>query len=195
MTENFWQKYKKNKEQSQSQIITDIESELKRKFKSEKSPEEMLLMCKTDNNYWKQYRGSENLDDDSVAMVLCKNPGCELMYCQALTFSKQATSKQIDTFGCTEQYQGFRDCYLREKRKFNFIHKEQDWRENPELIPNYMKEQLKLMKENEGKSIASEVTEKINKETYNLYNKKIDSIKVDQNITIKESKGNSGGYI
>lgn len=188
MTESFWQKYKKNKEQSQSQVITEIESELKRKFKSEKSPEDMLLTCKTDNNYWKQYRGSENLDDDSVAMVLCKNTGCELMYCQALTFSKQAISKQIDTFGCTEQYQSLRQCYLNEKRKFNFLHKEQDWKENPELIPKYLKEQLKLMKENEGKSIAREVDNNVNKENY-----KLEMMKYNQPIAVdKESKS---GYL
>jgi hypothetical protein len=51
------------------------------------------------------------------------------------------------------------------------------------------------MKENEGKSIASEITDKVNKETYDLLNKKIDSVKFNQNITIKEGKGNSGGYI
>ncbi len=86
MTEDYWQKFRKNKLESQSGFAVEVESELKRRFKNEKSPQEMMLMCKTDNNFWKQYRMAETLDDDSVAMVMCKDQGCEMMYCQAFFY-------------------------------------------------------------------------------------------------------------
>jgi hypothetical protein len=142
MTEDFWRKYKDNKEKSGNRIFNDVESELKRRFKAEKTPEEMYSMCKTDNNYWKHYRNSENLDPDAVSLVLCKDVGCELMYCQALT-----QQGKDNMYGCKEQYQNFRECYITEKRKFNLKHPEEQWLGNRQLIPNYIEQQLKLLKE------------------------------------------------
>ena len=161
MTEDYWQKYKKNKDKSSNTLFGEVESEMKRRFKNEKTPDDMLLLCKTDNNFWKQYRMSENLDDDSVALSLCKTVGCELMYCQALTFSKKAQFKEIETYGCSEQYSMFRDCYLKEKRRFNVLVKEDDWKNDPQVIPEYIKKQLALAKINTDMKIAKEVSEKV----------------------------------
>lgn len=146
MTEEWWQKYKKNKEKTQNHLFNDVESELKRRFKAEKSPEEMFSMCKTDNNYWKHYRSSENLEEETIGVVLCKDIGCDLMYCQALTFSKQASTKNIETYGCTEQFNALRHCYLTEKRKFNSKFTEKEWMENRQIIPEYIKKELQLRK-------------------------------------------------
>ena len=84
MTEQWWKTYKANKDKTENKLFGVVESELKRKFKSEKTPDEMYSICKTDNNYWRHYRNSENLDPDAVSLVLCKEIGCDLMYCQAL---------------------------------------------------------------------------------------------------------------
>lgn len=141
MTEEWWQDYKKNKKKTQNIVFKETESELKRRFKAEKTPEEMYSMCKTDNNYWKQYRASEKLDDDSVGLVLCKDIGCELMYCQAMSYkSDKEKAKEIDTYGCSEQMNQFRECYVKEKRRFNFQHP--NWKLDPQLIPTYLKEKL-----------------------------------------------------
>lgn len=89
MTEEYWQSFKRNKERSENWLFSQAESDLKRKFKNEKSPEEMYSICSVDNNYWKQYRSSERLDPDAVALSLCKSVGCDLMFCQAVTASKK----------------------------------------------------------------------------------------------------------
>ena len=185
MTENFWQKFKKKKEENKNEFFDEVESELKRKFKREKSPDELMLQCKTDNNYWKQYRMSEYLDDDAVAMVLCKNIGCELMYCQALTFSKEAQLKNIETYGCEDQYNTWRNCYLKEKRKFNSLHKPNQWKEDGEIIPRYLKEQLKIQKETREKEIAVESSEKASKESSEVIQQRIQE---QYGITIGEEK-------
>jgi hypothetical protein len=146
MTEEWWRQYKDNKQKSENKIFTDIESELKRRFKSEKKPEEMYSMCLTDNNYWKHYRWSENLDPDAVSLVLCKDVGCDLMYCQALTMQGKD-----EMYGCVEQYQNFRDCYIKEKRKFFGKNKESDWLLNRNLIPEYIDQELTIRKEQKEK--------------------------------------------
>ena len=84
MTEEWWKSFKKNKDKTENHLFGVVESELKKKFKRDKTPDEMYSMCKTDNNYWKHYRHSESLDPDSISLVLCKEIGCDLMYCQAL---------------------------------------------------------------------------------------------------------------
>jgi hypothetical protein len=142
MTEEWWRRYKDNKTKNENKLFTEIESDLKRRFKNEKKPDEMYSMCKTDNNYWKHYRWSDNLDPDAVSLVLCKDYGCDLMYCQALTHEGKN-----QTYGCTEQYHTFRDCYVKEKRKFNAVHKENEWLSNRNIIPEYIDQQLAIMKE------------------------------------------------
>jgi len=94
MTEEWWRQYKKNKDKNENKFFSDVESELKRKFKNEKHPDEKYSMCKTDNNYWKHYRASENLDDEAVSLTLCKDVGCDLMYCQDLTFNPKTQDKK-----------------------------------------------------------------------------------------------------
>jgi hypothetical protein len=142
MTEEWWRRYKDNKTKSENKLFTELESDLKKKFKNEKQPDDMFTICKTDNNYWRHYRWSENLDPDSVSLVLCRDYGCDLMYCQALTH--QGKDK---TYGCVEQYNVFRDCYVKEKRKFSSIHSDNEWLSNKTLIPEYIDKQLALMKE------------------------------------------------
>lgn len=188
MTEDYWQKFRKNKLESQSGFAVEVESELKRRFKNEKSPQEMMLMCKTDNNFWKQYRMAETLDDDSVAMVMCKDQGCEMMYCQALTFSKEARNKEIDTYGCADQFNTYRECYIKEKRKFNSLVKEEDWKSDGKIIPEYLKKYLEIQKENKLKTTTNEIVEKSQNELLDILR-----TSNDKNNKFEMSNSNSKG--
>jgi hypothetical protein len=49
MTEEWWRRYKQNKDKNENKIFSSVESELKRRFKNERSPEELYSMYKTDN--------------------------------------------------------------------------------------------------------------------------------------------------
>ena len=171
MTEEWWRKYKDNKKQTENKIFGHVESELKRRFKSEKTPDDMYSICKTDNNYWKHYRASENLDTDAVSLVLCKDTGCDLMYCQALTMKMDNTQ---NLYGCTEQYHKFRECYVREKRRFNASYSEEDWLKDRNIIPNYIEKQLLLLKEQ--------------KERIKTYGDEVKVIKVDESKIVKVPK-------
>lgn len=146
MTEEWWRKYNENKKKNTNPLYSNIESDIKRKFKNEKSPEEMYSMCMTDNNYWKHYRWSENLDPDSISLVLCKDYGCDLMYCQVLSMDPKN-----EMYGCEDQMNTFRQCYVQEKRKFNSLHKEEEWLKDKNLIPEYIDNQLKILKEQKAR--------------------------------------------
>lgn len=189
MTEDFWQKFKRKKDRNSNYLFDTVESELKRKFKAEKTPEEMYSMCKTDNNYWKHFRLSKNLDIETVGLVLCKNVGCDLMYCQALTFNNNANSRQLETYGCKEQFDALRECYISEKEKFSNRYKEEEWREDSSIIPNYLKEQLetrkKLMLHNNG-SLITYGNLKLPKIDENIIQE--DNIDVNNYINNKENK-------
>jgi len=138
----------------------------------------MYSLCTTDNNYWKHFRNSENLDPDSVSLVLCKDTGCDLMYCQALT-----VKGNHEMYGCVEQYENFRSCYIKEKRKFNFFHKEEEWLNNRNLIPEYIEKQLVKIKE-----------EKMMEKEDGLAQGDIKKIKVDQSKLVDLPKKMEGYF-
>jgi hypothetical protein len=161
---------------NENKVFGHVESELKRRFKAEKTPDDMYQICKTDNNYWKHYRHSENLDPDAVSLVLCKDSGCDLMYCQALAQSQKQKDKNLNLYGCSEQYNNFRECYIKEKRRFNFAFPEDEWLSNRQIIPNYIEKQLLILKEQ--------------KERLNTFGEGVKVIKLDNNklVDVKKTK-------
>jgi hypothetical protein len=194
MTEQWWQEYKKKKERNKNLIFDEVESEIKRRFKSEKSPEEMYQMCKTDNNYWKQIRLSENLDDESVGLVLCKGIACDMMYCQALTFSKNSSQRGIETFGCKEQFDSLRQCYINERRIFNKTYSEEEWRSNKNLISEYLRKELQNRKETQMKYGNLSLPDKESMEKIDKVLKQ-DDLKVVGSMENQKIKiGNDNGY-
>lgn len=48
----------------------------------DKHPDELFAICRTDNNYWRHYRASPKLSIDELAMMICRDVGCDLQYCQ-----------------------------------------------------------------------------------------------------------------
>jgi hypothetical protein len=145
MTEEWWRQYKMNKSKSENKLFADVESELKRRFINEKSPQELYSICKTDNNHWKHYRASENLDPDSISLVLCKDYGCDLMYCQTLTVFE----KGLNTLGCVDQFNVFRKCYVDVKEKFNSQYPQDVWMKDKTFISKYIERELQIKKQKE----------------------------------------------
>jgi hypothetical protein len=59
MTEEFWQSYKKNKDQAQpNQFWRAYSDAVRKEMIKEKHPDELYAICRTDNNYWRHYRAS-----------------------------------------------------------------------------------------------------------------------------------------
>ena len=47
----------------------------------DKHPDELYSICKTDNNYLRHFRASPQLKIDDLAMLICRDVGCDLQYC------------------------------------------------------------------------------------------------------------------
>ena len=52
-------------------------------------------ICKTENNYWRHYRSSTKLGIDELAMMICRDVGCDLSYCQTLFAKPKEPGQRI----------------------------------------------------------------------------------------------------
>lgn len=81
-------------------------------------------------------------------MMICKEVGCDLSYCQNLVGRPKSSHQRITD--CNEQFNNFRTCIVREKKIFRDLVSDVD-RKNPMAIPNYLekhfKEKAALIKE------------------------------------------------
>ena len=101
----------------------------------DKHPDELYAICRTDNNYWRHYRASTKLSIDELSMMICKEVGCDLSYCQHLVHKPKSMHQQIDN--CTPQFNAFRDCVVREKKMFRSFMQGRDMKD-PQAIPDYL---------------------------------------------------------
>ena len=104
MTEEFWADYKKKKDLTQTNIIwknvsstvwnmtLQIANDARREMIKEKHPDELYAICRTDNNYWRHYRASPKLSIDELSMMICREVGCDLSYCQNLMWKPKSAS-------------------------------------------------------------------------------------------------------
>ena len=105
-------------------------------------PDNLYTICRTDNNYWRHYRASKKLGIDELSMMICKDVGCDLTYCQRL-FSEPKYTDGHQIPDCDQQFKDFRQCIIREKRVFRSLFGEVDIRENPTAIPDYLEKHFK----------------------------------------------------
>ena len=101
----------------------------------DKHPDELYAIRRTDNNYWRHYRASTKLSIDELSMMICKEVGCDLSYCQHLVHKPKSMHQQIDN--CTPQFNAFRDCVVREKKMFRSFMQGRDMKD-PQAIPAYL---------------------------------------------------------
>ena len=117
MTEEFWQKWKSGRDERHPNMMwKQMERGMRDQAIKEKHPDELYAICRTDNNYLRHYRASTKLSIDELSMFICRDVGCDLMYCQHLVGKPRNNSQQITS--CTNQFNNFRDCVVREKKVF-----------------------------------------------------------------------------
>ena len=113
----------------------------------------------------RHYRASPKLGIDELSMMICKDVGCDLSYCQNLFSKPKSESQQIAN--CDSQYSALRDCIVREKKIFRSLFGNVDIKENPTAIPEYLdkhfkkKEKDKKMRKMMGTDNGEDLKEKI----------------------------------
>lgn len=117
-----------------TQTIKDVNA-----IRTDKHPKEMYSECLKNSGYWNLYAGNPLLSTDNMAMILCRDIGCEIVYCSLL---KKSVPMEHTNSDCSNEIQNFNSCMLREKRKW-------EWGTNKGNISkyDYIQEQLKLKRE------------------------------------------------
>ena len=94
MTEEFWQKWKSGRDERHgNQIWKGMERSMRDEAIKERHPDELYSICRTDNNYLRHYRASTKLSIDELSMFICRDVGCDLMYCQHLVGKPRNSSQ------------------------------------------------------------------------------------------------------
>ena len=116
MTEKYWQEQKRNIEKNKGNVNTIIEQTIedKKKLIPSKHPKALYTDCLKGALYLTQWAQSDDLSLDDMSMLICRDLGCELTYCQA-TLS-DPYERPFDN--CDEQFKGFNSCIMQEKRRY-----------------------------------------------------------------------------
>jgi hypothetical protein len=140
MTENYWaqekERIKKNKDNINPVLQQTFED---KKILDPKNFRVLYTNCLQGSLHLNQYARSENITIDDMAMLICRDKGCELQYCQASLHDPY--EKPFEN--CDEQYNSFSSCMTAEKRRY--IHDGQKTRNMNEQI-EYMLEKKKKEK-------------------------------------------------
>ena len=166
MTEEYWANWKTKKDAAHPNILwKTIENQRRVEMIRDQHPDALYATCRTDNNYWRHYRASQKLGIDELSMMICKDVGCDLQYCQHLFAKPKHPGQQIAD--CKAQFNNFRNCVVREKKIFRSIVGSVDTKADPNAIPDYLekhfkeKEKLKKQRKMMGGDQTNDLADKI----------------------------------
>jgi hypothetical protein len=116
MTEKYWQQEKKAIEKNKDNINPIISQTIedKKKLIPNKHPKVLYSDCLQGALYLTQWALSDDLNIDDMGMLICRDMGCELTYCQATIFDPYERPFE----NCDEQFRRFNACIGMEKRRF-----------------------------------------------------------------------------
>lgn len=115
MTEDYWRNKARRPQSLENPIILDAFEEKKKKATG-RHPKDLYSECLAKSNYIRMWEDSEELGLEDMSMLLCRDKGCDLTYCQA-TLADPYEQPFAD---CFEQSAAFNDCMVREQRRYNF---------------------------------------------------------------------------
>ncbi len=118
MTEDYWQKYKKEYDNTlfqKNEFWRNVKRDVEKNNEG-KHYKELYNICRSDNPYIRQIRNSPNITIDGVAEVICRDNGCELQYCLSLhKIANKNRKKPLKLYGCKTEYSNFTNCIKNEK--------------------------------------------------------------------------------
>ena len=166
MTEEYWANWKSKRDERHGNIIwKSLENQQRFDMTRDKHPDQNYAVCRTDNNYWRHYRASKKLGIDELSMMICRDVGCDLMYCQHLFAKPKTKDQQISD--CKSQFDEFRQCVVREKRMFRSIVGDIKKNNDPNAIVDYLdkhfkeKEAQKKARKMMGEDLGNDLKQKI----------------------------------
>jgi len=116
MTENFWQQEKERIRKNQGNINPIIKQtfEDKQALVPNKNFRELYYNCMKGDLNLKSWEKSDSLSLEDMGMLICRDVGCELQYCQA----SMADPYEKPFENCDEHFKKFYQCQEQEKRRY-----------------------------------------------------------------------------
>lgn len=117
-TEKYWQEEKRKQKMNKDNLHPVIKQTMEdsQALRSRKHPKALYSDCLQGALFWNQWAQSEYLSLSEMAMIICRDMGCELQYCQQ-TLSDPYERPFED---CDQQYQQFNSCITQEQRRYAF---------------------------------------------------------------------------
>lgn len=174
MTEEYWRRERENIKKN----ADNVNPILQQTFEDHKNPNpknfrELYTNCLKGALYLNQYAQSENISIDDMAMLICRDKGCELQYCQASMHDPY--EKPFEN--CDEHYKNFAGCMSAEKRRYVYDGQERTMNQQIEYM---------LEKKRKEKIINMEIPIKDEKNEKEYFVKNIDVkenfVKIDQKL-------------
>jgi hypothetical protein len=115
-TEDYWKDEKKRIDINKSNVNPIIRRtyEDKKALQGPKHFKELYTQCLQGALYLKQWALSDNLTEDEMAMLICKDVGCELNYCQL----SMSDPYERPFENCDQQYRNLNRCIAQEITRF-----------------------------------------------------------------------------
>eukprot|EP00347_Sterkiella_histriomuscorum_P006526 403352429 len=141
MTEEFWQSQKKKHESNPvnvNPLLVQTEKDAK-SIASDKHPKALYAECLKQSTYWTHYAASPKLSIDDMAMMLCRDIGCEVNYCGLV--KKSQPMEWEGSSDCVDEIKNFSNCMTQERRRYQ-------WQEIKPPMFDYIQNRLEEKRKN-----------------------------------------------
>ena len=135
MTEDFWQQEKKKQDGNafNSNLIWKTTMKDVKDLASDKHPKALYAECLKNTSFWHHYAASPKVSIDDMAMMVCRDLGCEINYCGLI--KKSYVTEWEGSSDCTQEIKAFNDCLTQERRRFS-------WMQEKPAIYDYIQERV-----------------------------------------------------
>jgi hypothetical protein len=115
-TEEYWQQYKKNLESNKKSInpvIQQTYDDMKELIPA-RNAKALYVDCLQGALYLRQFALSDSLSLDDMSMLICRDVGCELEYCQASMSDQYERPYE----NCDSQFKKLNKCIAQEQERY-----------------------------------------------------------------------------
>ena len=102
-------------------------------FASDKHPKALYAECLKNSSFWHHYSASPKISIDDMAMMVCRDLGCEINYCGLI--KKSYVTEWEGSGDCSSEIKAFNNCITQERRRFA-------WQEVKPPMYEYIQERI-----------------------------------------------------
>lgn len=114
--EKYWQEEKRRIDLNKGNIHPDIQQTYEdvRQLIPPKHPKALYSDCLQGSLFWNQWAQAEDLSSSEMGMIICRDVGCELTYCQ----TTMADPYERPFENCDQQFKALNSCIANEQRRY-----------------------------------------------------------------------------